>query len=101
MSVFPEGSMSGVYHPTFNFRENNVNSNNVVIVNAFGYREDNQGNKIPGPMNEDLAAFTDEHFSDRPILVSADVAPALQTKPARVLNLASTSGPLDTLKNPK
>ncbi|MDB5179847.1 MAG: hypothetical protein JWN12_479 [Candidatus Saccharibacteria bacterium] len=101
MSVFPEGSMSGEYLPTFNFHENSVDPHNVVIVNAFGFRENSDGTKIPGPMNEALAAFTDEHFSDRPILVSPDIAPALQTEPRRVLELNSTSGSLDTLKDPK
>jgi hypothetical protein len=100
MRIFPEGSLDGNYKPTFDPRIE-IPGPAVVIVNAFGFREDEDGRKIPGPLNEELAQFTDEHFSHLPIVVSQDVAPALHTHPSLVMGLNSTSEVLGGLKNPK
>jgi hypothetical protein len=101
MNIIPRGSLSGEYSPTFHVAKGDIEAYSVVIVNAFGFREDASGNKIPGPMNEALAAFTDEHFAEHAILISPDVAPALQTEPDLIFDLHSTTGALDTLKDPK
>jgi hypothetical protein len=101
MSVFPKGSLSGEYRPTFSVQKGDVEAYSAVIVNAFGFRRDADGNKIPGPMNEALARFTDENFSEHAILVSPDVSPALETKPDLIFELDSTDGALDTLEDPK
>jgi hypothetical protein len=100
MSIFPEGSLDGNYTPTFDPRIETLESA-VVIVNAFGFRENEAGLKIPGPLNEELAHFTDEYFSHLPILISQDVAPALETPPALVMGVRSHSGALGGLNDPK
>ena len=100
MSIFPEGSLDGNYKPTFD-PDTDTPASAVVIVNAFGFREDKVAHKVPGPLNEELAHFTDEYFSHLPILVSQDVAPALETKPALIMGGNSTSQITGGLKDPK
>jgi hypothetical protein len=100
MSIFPEGSFDGNYQSTFNPNTETPESA-VVIVNAFGFREDKAGHKVPGPLNEELAHFTDEYFSHLPILVSQDVAPALETIPSLIMGVNSTSQVTGGLKDPK
>jgi hypothetical protein len=100
MRIFPEGSFDGNYKPTFDPLTETPESA-VVIVNAFGFREDEVGRKIPGPLNEELAHFTDENFSHLPILVSQDVVPALHTNPTLVMGVESTSGSIGGLRDPK
>jgi len=100
MSIFPEGSLDGNYKSTFD-PDTDTPASAVVIVNAFGFREDESGHKVPGPLNESLAHFTDEYFSHLPILVSQDVAPALETNPALIMGVSSTSQVTGGLNNPK
>lgn len=100
MRIFPEGSFDGNYQPTFN-PNTETPEPAVVIVNAFGFREDEVGHKVPGPLNEELAHFTDEYFSHLPILVSQDVAPALETPPTLIMGVNSTSQASGGLKDPK
>lgn len=100
MSIFPEGSFDGNYRSTFNPNIETPESA-VVIVNAFGFRKDSAGNKVPGALNEELAHFTDKHFSHLPILVSRDVAPTLEATPALIMGVVSTSQVTGGLKDPK
>lgn len=100
MNIFPEGSLDGNYKSTFD-PDTDTPESAVVIVNAFGFREDKSGHKIPGPLNEELAHFTDQYFPHLPILVSQDVAPALETLPALIIGVNSTSQVTGGLKDPK
>lgn len=100
MSIFPKGSLDGNYKPTFD-QDIHTPESAVVIVNAFGFREDETAHKIPGPLNEELAHFTDEYFSHLPILVSQDVATALEVSPTLIMGVNSTSQVTGGLKDPK
>jgi hypothetical protein len=73
--IYAEGSFDGNYAAI-----GNPNAMQAVLGCAFGAREEGSGLS-----NEALAGFIDDNFAHLPIIVGEDIAPALQVKPAKLI----------------
>ncbi len=56
---------------------NTTDSSTCVIGLAFGYREDNAGNRLPGEANARIAQYVASRYNSYPLLMQQEIADAL------------------------